>query len=370
MSWVIYAISKNIPIIDLTEGAMLVVDPEEWNYLYIGYTNNFGQRMTQHIQRAHNERYMTSQKFYNRIRNKWNVFDKTILIHNISSEQEAKDLEIELVAKYNSYKNGLNSTPGGDGTGSGADNPVARVIRVYNNFTGEETSYEYIGKCVAELGISEYNISHVLSPERYTTQARSKNGIWYQFKYSEDMTPFIENMPTPGEKISGTDNYGARVIRVYNNSTGEETSYEYIRECVAELGISESSISQVLSPEKMNTQAKSRDGTWYQFKYAEDMTPFVENMLRPDEKQSGGLNSQAKPVCAFGKLYDCAVTASQCLNEVVDTNNIKFISKWIYKKKFPNDIFKVSKEFYESYKDSDIRITKQLYDDFDKLIKI
>ncbi|AGE58287.1 GIY-YIG catalytic domain-containing endonuclease [Paramecium bursaria Chlorella virus NY2B] len=286
MTWCVYAVSKDITIVNLTEGAMLIVDPDKWNYVYIGFTHQFEVRMGQHFNLAHDESYKTSQKFYRRIRNKWDDFDKTILIHNITSEQEAKDLEIELIAKYNSYKNGMNSTPGGDGCGSGAEHHRARAIRVYNNSIGEESTYTYIGECSTQLGISESNIKNVLSSDFNTIQAKSKDGIWYQFKYTEDTSSFAKNMPSKGEKQS--------IAR------------------------------------------------------------------------KGGRHPQAKPVCAFGKLYDSAITASGCLIEFIDTNDTQFISKWIYKKKFPDDIFKVSKDFYEAYKDSDIRITKILFDDFDK----
>ncbi|ABT14655.1 hypothetical protein NY2A_B256R [Paramecium bursaria Chlorella virus NY2A] len=260
----------------------------------------------------------------------------------------------------------MNSTLGGDGAASGANNPNARAIRVYNNSTGEESLYTYIGECAKKLGISESSIKSVLSPEYNYSQAKSKDEIWYQFRYEEDDTPFMEHMPTPTEKMSDVNNHNARAIRVYNNSTGEETSYEYIKECAEKLGISEKNISKVLSPEKMNTQAKSEDGIWYQFKYSEDMTPFVKDMSTPNEKMMGGRNPQSKPMCVFGKLYDSAATASRCLIEVANTSDTQFIKKWIYKNKFPDDIFKVSKDFYESYKDSDNRITKILYDDFDK----
>ncbi|ABT14696.1 hypothetical protein NY2A_B297R [Paramecium bursaria Chlorella virus NY2A] len=362
MFWVVYAISKNIPIVDLSEGAMLLLDPEEWNYLYIGFTHQFEVRMGQHFNNAHDDSYEWSQKFYNRIRNRWDDFDKTILVRGIKTEQEAKDLEIELIAKYNSYKNGMNSTRGGDGASPGADNHMARKIVAYNNSTGEETSYEYIKECAKKLGIIESNIGNILFSDSSHTQTKSKDGVYYQFKYAEDMTPFVENMPTPGEKRSGEDNSMARAIVSYNNSTGEETSYTYIVECAEKLGISESNISQVLSPDYINSQAKSKDGTWYQFKYEDDMTPFVDHMPTPNEKKSGGRHPRANPVCAFGKLYECAQTASDILIEVVDTNDKKFICNWIHRKKFPGDVFKVSKEFYELYKDSDIQITKSHID--------
>ncbi|ABT14578.1 hypothetical protein NY2A_B179L [Paramecium bursaria Chlorella virus NY2A] len=362
MSWIVYGISKDIEIVEKSEGVELIVDPDEWNHLYIGFTNDFERRMDEHRRLSRKKSYKKSKKFYRRIRNKWNEYDKTILVHSIASEGEAKKIEIELIAKYNSYKKGMNSTRGGDGCGFGADNYMARKIIAYNNSTGEKTIHQYIGDCDEKLGISRDNIKCVLSSYETSVQTKSIDGIWYQFRYLEDTTPFVKNMPTPIEKISGANNRGARKIIAYNNSTGEESSYTYFGECVADLGISKSSINHVLSPDHPNTQARSRDGIWYQFKYSEDMTPFIEDMPTKYKKQSiarkGGRNPNAIPVCAFGKLYDSAATASECLIEVTDTTYKKFISSWIRFMKFPNDVFKVSKEFYDHYKNSDIRITK------------
>ena len=448
MEWVVYAISKDVKIVETPEGAELNVDPEEMKYLYVGFTHQFEVRMGQHFSLAHDESYERSKKFYNRVKNRWDDFDKTILVRGIQTEEEAKKIEIELIAKYNSYKKGMNSTPGGDGMGSGADHPFAHKIRAYNNSTGEEKTYTWFGGAVEELGISQTSISHVLSSDYPNyTQAQSKDGVWFQFKDAEDDTPFMKNMPSPSERQSGADNPTARAIRAHNNSTGEEKTYTWTGEAVVELGISESSINSVLSPDKPKyTQAKSKDGMYYQFKYAEDTTPFIENMPTRYEKQlgannhkahaiiaynnstgektpytyigecatrlgilessissilssdtndtqaqskdgiwyqfkcakdttpfvinmptpnkkrsdakKGGRNPQAKPVCVFDKLYDSTATASGCLIDVVNSNDKEFIYKWIRRNKFPDKVFRVSKEFYEQYKDSDIRITK------------
>lgn len=368
MSYCVYAISKDIEIVELSKGAELIVEPDEWNYLYIGCTDNFERRMDEHFKCAHNESYERSQKFYNRIRNCWDAFDKTILVHGIKTEQEAKDLEIELIAKYNSHKNGMNSTRGGDGASPGADNPKARAIRAYNNSTGEETPYGCISVCARELELSEKSISDVLSIRRPDTQVTSMTGIRYQIKYNDDTTPFVENMPTWHEKHMGANNYGARKIRVFNNSTNEEVGpYMCIAECARKLELSENGIYQVLYKNNLASQVKSVHDIWYQIKYVEDTNPFVVNMLPPNENKLGGKNYNAKPVCAFGKLYDSAATASRCLIEVVDTKSKgNFIVSWIYFKKFPENVFYASKKFYELYKDSDYKITKSLADDFNR----
>ncbi|ABT14685.1 hypothetical protein NY2A_B286R [Paramecium bursaria Chlorella virus NY2A] len=357
ISWVVYAISKNIPIVETSEGVELVVDPDEDKLVYIGYTCDFDRRIDEHYRDAHNEKYTTSQKFYNRIRNKWDEFDKTILVHSIESEQDAKDIEVKYIEKYNSFRKGLNSTPGGDGCGSGADHPCARAIRVYNNSTGEETTYDCIVECTKELGISRDNICHVLSHK--TSQAKSTDGNWYQIKYIEDTTEFMMNMPTQYEKISGSNSSVARKIVAYNNTTKEETTHGSITECATELEIIEQNISKVLS--KQQSQTKSIDNVWYQFKYEEDDTPFEKNMPTFDEKKIGGRNHKAKPVCAFGKLYDSTATACKCLIEVVDTKNTQFVRNWIRRKKNPDDIFYISKELYEKYKYSEIRITRSIF---------
>ncbi|AGE54817.1 GIY-YIG catalytic domain-containing endonuclease [Paramecium bursaria Chlorella virus MA1D] len=347
MSWCVYAISKDISIIDLMEGSMLFADSDEWNYLYIGVTNDFDRRMDEHYRDAHNESYEWSQKFYRHIRNKWDDFDKTILVNNITSEQEAKDLEIELIAKYNSYKNGMNSTRGGDGASPGADNHRARAIRVYNNSTGEETSYDCITECAKELKLSRKRIDNVLSSVRITdTQSMSTTGIRYQFKRIEDTTSFIENMPSWHEKHVGTNNYGAREIRVFNNSTNEEVGpYTCIAECARKLKLSENGIYQVLYKNNPASQVKSDHDVWYQIKYIEDTSPFIVNMLPPNEKKMGGRNYNAKPICAFGKLYDSASSAGRSLIEVVDTININFIIAWIYHKKIRRTFFMFPKSF-------------------------
>jgi group I intron endonuclease len=81
--------------------------------------------------------------------------------------------------------------------------------------------------------------------------------------------------------------------------------------------------------------------------------------------RSGGKSILAKPVCAFGKVYARGKYASEDLMKTFEQNTKTFISKWIFRKKYPNDIFIISKNFYSYVMDNDIQnITKELYENW------
>lgn len=78
---------------------------------YIGLTSNsLEERIKQHIK----DRKRFKYKFYNAL-NKYGInnFKWKILYKNVSFNK-LSNLEILTIAKYNSYKEGYNSTPGGD----------------------------------------------------------------------------------------------------------------------------------------------------------------------------------------------------------------------------------------------------------------
>ena len=362
--FLVYAISHNIPIIQTELENVLLVNPEEDNLLYIGYTGrHFEDRMKEHRSKIQDLNYNKSQKFYRRIRNCWDFWDKTILINNIENEEDAKLTEINLIALYNSYHKGLNSTAGGDGSSMGSDNHNARAIRVYNNLTREETTYDCIEECAKYTGLNAKNISCVLSDKRNNTQSCSSSGIWYQFKYIEDTSSFIIDMKTPEQKISGSNHYYSRSILAFNNSTNTEYGpFGSVAECAKFLNISRDTIYKVVSKYNSANQAKSRDGIWFQFKYIEDKNPFILNMPPP---RVGGKNHFSKRVCVFGILYESAGIASDILREVANTTNKgNFIVYWIYNKQHVHNVFYVSREFYTKYKYHDQNITKEMYESF------
>ena len=83
------------------------------NKIYIGYTSKtLEQRWKQQCNRSKKE---INTPFYNAIK-KYGVlcWDKNILLE-CETAKEAKTKEIELIEKFDSYKNGYNATLGGDG---------------------------------------------------------------------------------------------------------------------------------------------------------------------------------------------------------------------------------------------------------------
>lgn len=87
----------------------------ETNKSYIGYTNSikgFERRKYEHYNNGFNGH---KSKFYNALRKYPDKFEWTILVDSIKTHEEAKIKEIELISEFDTYRNGYNSTMGGDG---------------------------------------------------------------------------------------------------------------------------------------------------------------------------------------------------------------------------------------------------------------
>ena len=85
------------------------------NKAYVGYTDStFEWRLDQHFKAA--EKYEgSSRKFYNSIqKHGTGCWTAETLYEGLTVEQ-AKELEIKSIAKFDTYNNGYNSTLGGDG---------------------------------------------------------------------------------------------------------------------------------------------------------------------------------------------------------------------------------------------------------------
>jgi group I intron endonuclease len=80
---------------------------------YIGWCTDIKERKARHLKAADKG---VDTHFYNAIRKYGaDVFTWEILYDNLESFDECKRLERELIAQYDSYYNGYNSTLGGDG---------------------------------------------------------------------------------------------------------------------------------------------------------------------------------------------------------------------------------------------------------------
>ncbi|AGE58405.1 GIY-YIG catalytic domain-containing endonuclease [Paramecium bursaria Chlorella virus NY2B] len=368
--FLVYAISRDILIIDNGESVTLMVNPDEDKLLYIGITGrSFEQRMIEHKKDSHNLNYTTSQKFYNRIRNHWDDFDKTILIDNIKTKQEALDIEVHLIELYNSYHKGLNSTRGGDRSLSGSDHPKARKIIGFDSEMNKETRvYDWIQEAVIDLDLNQ-SVGDVLNKIRSEhKQVYSKRyERYFQFKYVDDPTPFVINMPRPEEKHIGKLNNKARKIIGFDSELNKETRvYDWIQEAVEDLDLKQGYkcvLNDALPTHKQVYSKKFE--RYFQLKYVDDPTPFVIDMPRPTTKRCGIGNGRAKRVCAYGKLYETAKAASQDLRDrKITENKNNFIKGWIIRNTHATEVFEVSLRFYERYKD-DINITKEMYTSFE-----
>jgi hypothetical protein len=72
-------------------------------------------------------------------------------------------MEKKWIKYLDSYKNGYNSTPGGEGFVAGADHPCAVKIKCVSLLNKHEYQFDCYKDAELYIGVSAKNISHVLS---------------------------------------------------------------------------------------------------------------------------------------------------------------------------------------------------------------
>ena len=82
---------------------------------YIGKTINLAERKKRHFQELRDNKHVNK-----RLQKAWNeygpdAFEFTYETFDIKDNEELNTLEILYIRKFNSYENGYNMTPGGDG---------------------------------------------------------------------------------------------------------------------------------------------------------------------------------------------------------------------------------------------------------------
>jgi hypothetical protein len=168
-------------------------------------------------------------------------------------------------------------------------------------------------------------------------------------KYTNDETPFIENMPKPGDKKRGDKNHMARAIVLYNNTTTEQKSFDCIKDAAKFLDIKSSCINHILSSNDSSTQTfSSKKNAWFQARYVEDDTPFVVNLETPGEKSKQNIS---KPIFIFGNAYESATKSAEELRPIFKRKGNYVAGAWIYRNMFP-DVFYISKEVYQYITDN------------------
>lgn len=92
----------------------------------------------------------------------------------------------------------------------------------------------------------------------------------------------------------------------------------------------------------------------------------LESLVKMSTSKIGILNSSAKPICVFGKLYPAAVIASDILRKEYKTKNKgNFVKELTKTKKHRYTVFYVSKKFYDYALKEDLdTITFQMYENY------
>lgn len=229
----LYALSRrDIPIIESNE-VYFDIDVDKFKFLYFGITNNFKRRMTQHRNYGKSGK---GGKLIPRIKSHgWGAYKKTIIMTGLSRE-EAQQKEIEMISLYRTFELGLNSTPGGDFSGNGANHHNAKAVNIFNNDTGEINSFLCIGDAARFLGIHINCASAVANPNDTKNQTFSPIfNTWFQIKHIEDKTSFKLNMKTPYQL---TSDYNRKRLCIVNIDTRIEIEFDGVDVAAMFLGIS------------------------------------------------------------------------------------------------------------------------------------
>lgn len=263
--------------------------------------------MNNHMNCANDEEYQWSQKLYNRLRYYgWDNFDKVILMSGLS-ERQAKEIEIYLIAKYNTFEKGMNSHPGGSGFLCGANHFRAEAVNVFNKSTGEITSFTWQGGAAQYLGVTTSCIKKIVSTIKQSEQTYSPiYDAWFQIKKAYDETPFIHNMPTPNQKKSISQS-GEN-----NHFFGEKHTIE--------------------SRQKISVAASQRRVTDKQKQERSD-------------KMKGAGNHRANPICVFGNVFACGKDASDAYRFLYD-KHYNFVKDWANQKSCI-EVFRIPKDVFE-----------------------
>ena len=147
------------------------------NGIYIGQSINIYRRWKAHINSCYNENSDSyNGKFYRAIR-KYGIdsFDYKVLC--VCDSDELDNNEIYYIDKYNSYKNGYNSTMGGKSTGSGENNPVSITTQKKADEMREYFKNNYINqKDLAKMfSITPAVVYKILNSMSYLDSEYAKN---------------------------------------------------------------------------------------------------------------------------------------------------------------------------------------------------
>lgn len=235
--------------------------------IYIGRTKNLNKRLKKHKE-ATKYNFKKSKKLYNCLRKYgWDNL-KIITLEDNLTKEESYEREIDWIETFDSFRNGLNSTPGGEYVGCGADNHHARAIVLKNIDTEEEIEFDWIGSASQWLGVHEARLWHNLS-RRIRQIYNNDYSSRFTAQYKTDIQPWDLNIPS---KLRG--------IVVKNIDTKEEFKFDSISIASKNLNICESSVRRMVSLNPISKQIYDYTGEKrFVVKLQTDDTPWNIDIL-------------------------------------------------------------------------------------------
>jgi hypothetical protein len=144
------------------------------------------------------------------------------LIEDDLTEKEAKKREVFWIKHFDSFNNGLNSTEGGDGVGTGKNNIRARAVVIKDIDTEEEYNFDWMGGAALWLRVDVCRISAVLSDKSKERQIYNADKTRrFAIKYKEDDSPWDLDVPLTkflDNSVIAYDIYG-KVFGRYDNKS-------------------------------------------------------------------------------------------------------------------------------------------------------
>lgn len=157
-------------------------------------------------------------------------------------------------------------------------------------------------------------------------------------------------------------------IKGYNKQTGGRKGFRHTKE-------TRSNMSKSMKGKKNHMYGKTGElSTFFGKHHTEEARmklslaqigkkPSKETRIKLSISRKEGKHPKAKAVCAFGKLYDSASSASKILRDVCDTmRDDNFMKDWAKHTKHRYNVFYVSKEFYNAMKGFTECITRDMYE--------
>lgn len=230
------------------------------NKIYIGQTiQTFNERRRQHIKEAFNEKYVGyTYHFHRALRKygldnfKWEIL-QTITADNIDDLVNCLDLlEIQYIEQYNSYKNGYNSTLGGN-------SPTRRNSKI-DVYLEDGTLIETLDSARQTSQKYEIPLQSVWNVCRKVQNFSYKNGIRYIFRYQGDT--YSESEISINKNIA-TDS----LVLMYNLDGFCIKTFLTPKQAEEYFNISKGAVSRCCI---RNSKFVFIDGSRYIFKYAND----------------------------------------------------------------------------------------------------